>query len=110
MSQLEAARLDPQPEEVHHMQFAALLGEAGNKLHVGCIMDIGYNWVDLSLPLGFPLPKQLLLTFYPDQTPHDVEEVARKNCCVRLEFRGAAPTLRNPRMVRLRRQPYAIRR
>ena len=73
-------------------------------------MDVGHNWIDVSLPLGFPLPGLMRLAFHPDPLAYDVEEVGRKNGCVRLEFKGPAADAVHLRTIRQRQQTSTWRR
>ena len=106
MSQTGTIHLARRPGEIDSVQFIELFDEWPRRAHVGCLMDIGHNWVDVSLPSDFALPDRLWLTFYPDPTLHGVKEVSRKNYCVRLEFRGFTPDVQIRRMVRSRQRSY----
>lgn len=109
MSQWEISSPVPQSPDVAFAQFAVLLDETGGKVHVGCVMEFGRHWVDVSLPKRFILPEPLWITYYPDPTRHAVVPVSRKTDRVRFEYRGPAPDV-NLRLAKGHRQPFSFRR
>ena len=55
------------------MRFAEVIDEVGHRLHVGCIMAAGQDWVEVSLPEAARLGEHLQVRFLPSQVAHDVE-------------------------------------
>lgn len=54
------------------MRFAEVLDEVGRRLHVGCIMAAGQDWVEVSLPEAADLAPHLQLRFLPSRLSHGV--------------------------------------
>jgi len=71
--------LDPPPAEAPEsilqsdMRFAEVLGQDGKRLHIGCIMAFGKDWVEVSHPARMALPSELQLRFLPSTRAHKVE-------------------------------------
>ena len=103
MSQNGRIHLDTGPEKPIVIQFVELFNKHTRRVHVGCVMDVGHNWGDVSLPLNFRLPERLWIKYYPHAALHSVKEVSRKNYCVRLEYIEMGPELQNLSVVGVRR-------
>ena len=54
------------------MRFAEILDEVGRRLHVGCVMAAGRDWVEVSLPEHTELGKGLHVRFLPSMVSHEV--------------------------------------
>lgn len=54
------------------IRFAELLDDGGRRLHVGCVMSAGEDWVEVSLPEHFQLPGELRVRFPPALGSHVV--------------------------------------
>lgn len=71
--------LEPSPAEdpksilQSDMRFAEVLGADGKRLHIGCIMAFGKDWVEVSHPARMALPSELQLRFLPSTRAHNVE-------------------------------------
>ena len=55
------------------MRFVEIADELGKRLHVGCIMAAGRDWVEVSLPEHTPLREGLQVRFLPSLLPHNVK-------------------------------------
>lgn len=55
------------------MRFAEVIDEVGNRLHVGCIMAAGQDWVEVSVPEKARLEGRLQVRFLPAEPAHVVE-------------------------------------
>lgn len=54
------------------MKFAEIIDEVGRRLHVGCIMAAGQDWVEVSLPEHATLGANVLVRFLPSPIAHQV--------------------------------------
>ena len=54
------------------MRFAEILDEVGRRLHVGCVMAAGEDWVEVSLPERMQLGSGLQVRFPPSVHTHGV--------------------------------------
>lgn len=54
------------------MRFAEVVDAVGKRLHVGCIMAAGQDWVEVSLPENASLGDRLQVRFLPSTLSHDV--------------------------------------
>lgn len=63
------------PNTISHapMRFVELLGAHGKRLHIGCIMAHGRDWVEVSHPEKTELSAKLHLRFLPSRRLHKVE-------------------------------------
>lgn len=61
------------------MRFAEVLDAVGRRLHVGCIMAAGQDWVEVSLPEHARLSDRLQVRFLPSSLSHDVTAGWRAN-------------------------------
>lgn len=53
-------------------RFAEILDEVGRRIHIGCIMAAGYDWIEVSLPEQTDLGCNLQLRFFPSLVVHKV--------------------------------------
>lgn len=58
---------------VHSLRFAELLDADGRKIHVGCIMAVGEDWVEVSFPTRMTLQSGIELRFLPSPKVHKVD-------------------------------------
>lgn len=54
------------------VKFAEILDEVGQRLHVGCVMAAGHDWVEVSLPEHTVLGSNIQVRFLPSQLSHEV--------------------------------------
>jgi len=54
------------------MRFAEILDAVGKRLHVGCVMAAGQDWVEVSLPEHTVLGPGLQVRFLPSLVSHEV--------------------------------------
>lgn len=54
------------------LRFAEILRADGRRLHVGCVMAAGEDWVEVSLPEHFLLEDEVLVRFPPSLHGHTV--------------------------------------
>lgn len=54
------------------MRFAEILDAVGKRLHVGCVMAAGQDWVEVSLPEHLQLGDGLKVRFLPSTVAHEV--------------------------------------
>ena len=74
------------------MKFAALFSRSGQKLHVGCVLSAGDDWIEVSVPPGFKTDQPLQLMLYPSEALFPVKEVWRRPDCVGLAYVAMLPT------------------
>ena len=55
------------------MKFAEIIDEVGKRLHVGCIMAAGQDWVEVSLPEHTALGTKIQVRFLPSTVTHEVK-------------------------------------
>ena len=73
------------------MRFAALFRPLGVKIHVGCVMSAGHDWIEVSLPCSMELLTSLQLMLYPSPSLYPVEERWRRANCVGLTYTAQVP-------------------
>ena len=73
------------------MRFAELINAAGKRLHVGCVMAVGDDWVEVSLPESFALAQDVRVRFPPSSQGHAVHEGWRRSDRVGLAYRDGGP-------------------
>ena len=56
------------------MKFAEIIDEVGKRLHVGCVMAAGQDWVEVSLPEHAALGSHVMVRFLPSPVAHEVQE------------------------------------
>lgn len=62
----------PTPLRSVVMRFAEIIDEVGRRLHVGCVMAAGQDWVEVSLPVQMQLGSGLQVRFLPSTVAHEV--------------------------------------
>lgn len=73
------------------MRFAEVFDEVGKRLHVGCIMAAGQDWVEVSLPENAELGGHLQVRFPPCSMSHDVKPLWRAEDRVGFTYVGGGP-------------------
>jgi hypothetical protein len=73
------------------MRFAEILDEVGKRLHVGCVMAAGQDWVEVSLPEHTKLGNELHVRFPPSPESHGVNPSWRANDRVGLTYVSGGP-------------------
>lgn len=61
------------PDGTPSLRFAEIINQLGIRLHIGCIMAAGQDWVEVSLPEETQLASGLQVRFLPSQQTHDVQ-------------------------------------
>lgn len=96
------------------MRFAEIVDQVGKRLHIGCVMAAGQDWVEVSLPAHTDLGPDLHVRFLPSAETHAVRPGWRSPDRVGFIYAGGGPPedqfaglpgLQDPRpaSVRLRR-------
>ncbi len=62
----------PAPVRNFVMKFAEIIDEVGKRLHVGCVMAAGQDWVEVSLPEHTALGAHVQVRFLPSSVAHEV--------------------------------------
>lgn len=73
------------------MRFAELVDEVGKRLYVGCVMAVGKDWVEVSLPEHFELEGDLSVRFPPSSHTHGVKPSWRATDRVGLTYVAEGP-------------------
>ncbi|PZF76258.1 hypothetical protein DK847_13760 [Aestuariivirga litoralis] len=74
------------------MRFAEIVDQVGKRLHVGCVMAAGQDWVEVSIPEHLQLGSHLQVRFLPSTVSHDVSAGWRGNDRVGFTYdRGGPP-------------------
>jgi len=73
------------------MRFAEILDEVGRRLHVGCVMAAGEDWVEVSLPEHTQLGAGLQVRFLPSLVSHEVSPGWRGNDRVGFTYAHGGP-------------------
>jgi hypothetical protein len=68
---MENAHMGPPRSIV--MRFAEIIDELGRRLHIGCVMAAGQDWVEVSLPEHTRLGTGLQVRFLPSLVAHEVK-------------------------------------
>lgn len=55
------------------MRFAEIIDEIGRRIHIGCIMAAGRDWVEVSFPEQLQLGAGLQVRFLPTMASHGVK-------------------------------------
>lgn len=74
------------------MRFAVITNAQGQRLHVGCVMRAGTDWVEVSLPGHFALEETVWVSFSPCLTRHHVKSDWRTVDRVGLVYLDGGPT------------------
>lgn len=73
------------------MRFAEVIDEVGKRLHVGCIMAAGQDWVEVSLPENAQLADHMQLRFLPSQLSHEVKPGWRQQDRIGFTYEAGGP-------------------
>ena len=73
------------------MRFAEIIDELGKRIHIGCIMAVGSDWVEVSLPDQMQLVARLQVRFLPTMESHGVKAEWRAADRVGFTFTGGGP-------------------
>ena len=73
------------------MKFAEIIDEVGKRLHVGCVMAAGQDWVEVSLPEHAHLGSGLQVRFLPSLHAHGVSPGWRANDRVGFTYDHGGP-------------------
>ncbi len=71
--------------------FAEVLDDAGHRIHIGCIMAAGRDWIEVSLPEQTQLAGKIKVRFLPSLIEHDVIASWRDSDRVGLTYRNGGP-------------------
>ena len=74
------------------MKFAEIIDEVGKRLHVGCVMAAGQDWVEVSLPEHTALGSQLHVRFLPSAETHPVNPGWRSPDRIGFTYAGGGPS------------------
>lgn len=86
-----AHALPSSPRASAALRFAEVLGAGGQRLHVGCVMAAGTDWVEVSMPDHLALAEDLLLRFPPSLHRYAVVASWRGIDRVGFTYPAAAP-------------------
>lgn len=73
------------------MRFAEIIDEVGTRLHIGCVMAAGQDWVEVSLPEKMQLGNGLNVRFLPSQETHRVDARWRASDRVGFTYASGGP-------------------
>ena len=73
------------------MRFAEIIDEVGKRLHVGCVMAAGQDWVEVSLPEHASLGSHLQVRFLPGRQSHNVSPGWRSKDRVGFTYDNGGP-------------------
>ena len=73
------------------MRFAEIMDGLGKRLHVGCVMAAGQDWVEVSLPEHTALGTGLQVRFLPSLLAHNVQAGWRGKDRVGFTYLGGGP-------------------
>lgn len=73
------------------MKFAEIVDEVGKRLHVGCVMAAGQDWVEVSLPQHTALGGNVQVRFLPSTVAHGVRAGWRAADRVGLTYTAGGP-------------------
>ena len=73
------------------MRFAEIVDDVGKRLHVGCVMAAGQDWVEVSLPEHTSLGAGLQVRFLPSQVAHEVRAGWRARDRVGFTYSAGGP-------------------
>lgn len=73
------------------MRFAEIVDEVGKRLHIGCVMAAGQDWVEVSLPDHTHLGPGLHVRFLPSTETHAVSEGWRSRDRVGFTYAAGGP-------------------
>ena len=73
------------------LKFAEIIDEVGKRLHVGCVMAAGQDWVEVSLPQHTALGSNVQVRFLPSTVAHDVRTGWRATDRVGFTYTAGGP-------------------
>lgn len=73
------------------MRFADLVDEVGKRIHIGCILAAGHDWIELSMPPETTFGPTGRVRFLPSLLTHDVATGWRDNDRVGLVYTKGGP-------------------
>lgn len=73
------------------MRFAEIIDEIGRRIHIGCIMAAGRDWVEVSFPEQMELGNGLQVRFLPTMDSHGVKAEWRAADRVGFTYLGGGP-------------------
>ena len=79
------------PVSTFVLKFAEIIDEVGKRLHVGCMMAAGQDWVEVSLPENAALGSHLQVRFLPSSVAHEVKAGWRANDRVGFTYAAGGP-------------------
>jgi hypothetical protein len=71
--------------------FAEILDGDGHRIHIGCIMSAGQDWLEVSLPEQTQLTSEVKVRFFPSLVVHDVLASWRDNDRVGFTYENGGP-------------------
>ncbi len=81
------------PKREVNLQFAEILEPNGRPLHIGCVMQRGADWVEVSLPRGLEVGDSLMVRFHPSRRCYNVRKAWQHPDCIGLSFLESPPEL-----------------
>jgi hypothetical protein len=60
------------------MIFAEIVSSTGRRLHIGCVMAAGPDWIEVSVPIRLKLEDNLGVCFLPSKTTYTVNRGWRR--------------------------------
>jgi len=81
----------PAPLYETPMRFAEVIDAVGKRLHVGCIMAAGQDWVEVSLPEHATLGPHVQVRFLPSLLSHEVKPCWRASDRVGFTYLAGGP-------------------
>ena len=73
------------------MRFAEIVDEVGKRIHVGCVMAAGSDWVEVSLPEHTVLGTGIQVRFLPSMVAHEVKSGWRGSDRVGFTYAAGGP-------------------
>lgn len=73
------------------MKFAEIIDEVGKRLHVGCVMAAGQDWVEVSLPEHTALGSNVQVRFLPSPVAHEVKTGWRASDRIGFTYAAGGP-------------------
>lgn len=74
-----------------HLRFAEIIDAIGRRIHIGCIMAAGRDWVEVSVPEQMALDPGLQVRFLPSMVSHGVTAEWRGVDRVGFTYSGGGP-------------------
>lgn len=73
------------------MRFAEIIDQVGKRLHVGCIMAAGQDWVEVSLPEKTAVNGDVEVKFLPSDVSHKVRAAWRGSDRIGFTYTNGGP-------------------